>query len=389
MEETIMKQENIKTSQEELASVLSKYEVQVVTGKVTSNITSIKQVMLKKQEDIKNLVYTGTREDQLVMIKSDKAAVNKFKDVMKSEKSRVKKELLKTYDDFEKEANEVIDIAQDTYDDLNKRASVLDEERREEKRKQIREYYDTISEPLGDFADSFYKMVYNNSWENASASQKAYKDGLKEAVDNYTSGISTIEMMICDADIKDHAVAMFKNKLNATKALQYIAQETSERMAAKEQARLAMERVKAEAEEQARLAAERARAEAEEQARIAAEKAKAEAEEQIRLAAEKARAEAEEKARIEAERAKAEAEEQARIAAERARAEAEEQARIAVAKAKAEAEKQAGCAAERAKTKAETLTNDGHIHVEFLSVEEWKLVKEYCDLHSIFYRIQS
>ena len=170
---------------------------------------------------------------------------------------------------------------------------------------------------------------------------------------------------------------------------------------AKEDARIAAEKVaaKAKVEEEARIAAEKAAAEAkakaEEEARLAAEKAaaKAKAEEEARIVEEEAAAKAKAKAEghIAAEKAavevKAKAEDEARVAAEKAaakaKAKAEEEARIAAEKAAAEAKAKAGEEARVAAEKeaAEAKANaEEEAHVAAEMHHQLKLLTDEADV---------
>ena len=56
---------------------LNAYSVEVKNGKVESNISMVKKAMLATRDTILNTVYAGTKDDQLAMIRSDRATVKK------------------------------------------------------------------------------------------------------------------------------------------------------------------------------------------------------------------------------------------------------------------------------------------------------------------------
>ena len=358
----------------ELSKVLESYYVVVKDGNVTSNIGYVKQILQQKCDELTNMIYAGSKKDQLAMIKKDKAEVNTFKDAVGKQKTSVRNSLLEPFADFEKEANEAIELAKRTYDHLNKSAAAIEEEFREEKRVTIREFYDSIKEPVGDYADDLYRMIYQTSWENASASLTKTKKELQEKVDTYVTGMNTLTMMMCEEDIKETAVALFKKNLDIAVAMQHIATETKTRAEAKarEEARIAAEKARIEAEAQAAIEAERRRAEEERQAAIEAERRRAEEEKQAELIAERKR--------LEEEAAEREA-----AAIEAARSEAiqrEEKAK------QMDADAEMAVSMENQNNSVVKKANDNsRICVEFLS-EDWKALKEYCDLHAIFYSVK-
>mgnify|MGYP004594718245 CR=1 FL=1 len=398
MNEVVTVEETATVAVPKFTEALEKYYSSVKNGVVDSNIGYLKTVMEKKKAEISSTVYAGSKDDQLSMIKTERAAVNKFKDAVTKSKQNVKADLLKPFAEYEKLANETIKLATDTYNDLNARAGVIEEERREEKRKKIREEYDAICKEseMDDFVDELYKLIYDSSWENSSKTMKSIKETLRGKISTYTTGMATLNMMDCDQDVKEQAVDMFKRDLDITPAIQYISKEVKKQaeMEARKQAAIEAERVRMEKEKQEAIEAERIRMEKEKQAAIEAERIQMEAKKQEAIEAERIRVEKEKQAAIEAERIQMEAKKQEAIEAERIRMEKEKQAAIEAKKVQVAQEKQ---------TVAETLAkkpmgqpiilgtpNGGkrenkRILVEFLSGDDWLTVKEYCDLNGIFY----
>ena len=285
----------------DLSSTLASFSVSVKDGKVVSNIVEVKSAMAAKKSELLSTEYVGTREEQMSMIRDAKAAVNKFKDATTKAKTSVKKELMKPFADFEKTANETIKMAEETYDDLNGRYLTLDAERKAEKRAKIRKEYDSIALECGveEFADALYGLIYDTTWENTASSMKSIKESIKKACESYVQGLSTLQMIQADDDIRKKALEMFNENLDVVKAMAYITSEMAARAEAK-------------AREEARIEAEKARIKAEAEKRIEAERKKAAEEAAAKIEAERKRVEAEAAAKIEAERKKTEAEAKAR-----------------------------------------------------------------------------
>ena len=384
----------------DLSSTLAGFSVSVKDGKVVSNIVELKAAMASKKAELLSTEYVGTREDQMAMIRSAKAAVNKFKDATTKAKTSVKKELLKPFADFEKNANETIKMAEETYDDLNGRYLGLDAERKTEKRGKIREEYDSIAQEcgVGEFADALYGLIYDTTWENTASSMKSIKESIKKACESYVQGLSTLQMIQADDDIRKKALEMFNENLDAVKAMAYITSEMAARAEAK-------------AREEARIEAEKARIKAEAAAKIEAERKKAAEEAAAKIEAERKRVEAEAAAKIEAERKKTEAEakarEEARMKEVAAKVEAEHKKTAAKSIARSEAEcknvedKTAIQNKVTAESTSSAVTNvmagntnpdlsensekaNNRIVVSFLP-EDWEMVKDYCEVNGIFY----
>ena len=291
-------------------------------------------------------------------------------------------------------------MAEETYDDLNGRYLGLDAERKTEKRGKIREEYDSIAQEcgVGEFADALYGLIYDTTWENTASSMKSIKESIKKACESYVQGLSTLQMIQADDDIRKKALEMFNENLDAVKAMAYITSEMAARAEAK-------------AREEARIEAEKARIKAEAAAKIEAERKKAAEEAAAKIEAERKRVEAEAAAKIEAERKKTEAEakarEEARMKELAAKIEAENKKAAVKPIARSEAEckivedKTAIQNKVTAESTSSAVTNvmagntnpdlsensekaNNRIVVSFLP-EDWEMVKDYCEVNGIFY----
>lgn len=240
-------------------------------GVIKSNLSMIEKSVDKVVSDLKNTTYAGTREDRIKMMKKDRADCNKAIATLETERKKQKKIFSKPWDDFEIEVKTLVAKIESAATAIDNQVKTLEEERRSEVRKNIREYYDTISEPVGEFREELYQKVYDASWENVSSSMKAYKDGLKKAVDDYVQGINTISSIDAPDDIKSEALMRYKNSLDAMASVNYIIaekqkqeelrkrieEETRRKLEAQKQREIEEAKRKAAVEERARLEAER------------------------------------------------------------------------------------------------------------------------------------
>ena len=384
----------------DLSSTLASFSVSVKDGKVVSNIVEVKSAMAAKKSELLSTEYVGTREEQMSMIRDAKAAVNKFKDATTKAKTSVKKELMKPFADFEKTANETIKMAEETYDDLNGRYLTLDAERKAEKRAKIRKEYDSIALECGveEFADALYGLIYDTTWENTASSMKSIKESIKKACESYVQGLSTLQMIQADDDIRKKALEMFNENLDVVKAMAYITSEMAARAEAKarEEARIETEKARIKAEAEKRIEAERKKAAEEAAAKIEAERKRVEAEAAAKIEAERKKTEAEAKAREEARMkelaAKIEAENKKAAVKPIARSEAEckivEDKTAIQNKVTAESTSSAVTNVMAGNTNPDLSENsekaNNRIVVSFLP-EDWEMVKDYCEVNGIFY----
>lgn len=318
----------------EISVLKESLNIEVENGNVKHNLQVLKGAIEKRKEELKQTVYSGTEKEQLAMIKADRAAINKFTEGCAKQKTAVRKALLKPFEGFEAEINEIIETSKVLYADLDTLAKELEEKQREKRRTEIRQFYDEIASDVGDFKDDLYRMVYDTSWENATSTMKAYKEGLSKAVEAYTSGITSITAMICDDDIKERAKKQFCVSLNLAETLLFINNEQNQR-----------------AEEKRRL-----------QAAIEAEKQRMEREKLEAIEAERQKMEQEKLAAIEAEKQKMEREKLEAIEAEQQKI---EQAQVVVAEEKKKA-------------------TENRIVVSF-NASDWKKIEEYCYENGIFF----
>lgn len=240
-------------------------------GVIESNLSMIEKSVDKVVSDLKNTAYAGTREDKIKMMKRDRADCNKAIDALETERKKQKKIFSRPWDDFEIEVKSLVAKIESAATDIDNQVKTLEEERRAETRKNIRAYYDTISEPVGEFREELYQKAYDTSWENVSSSMKAYKEGLKKAVDDYVQGITTLNLMEAPEDIKAEAIKRFKETLDSMASVKYMAEEkqkqeelrkrieeeTRRKLEAQKQREIEEAKRKAAAEERARLEAER------------------------------------------------------------------------------------------------------------------------------------
>ncbi len=351
---------------------LMNLHVTTTNGVITSNMEEIRTQIKQKADSYAVVQYEGTRDDQIKLMKSDRADLNKLVDDLNESRKKIKKEFMKPYNLFEAQAKELIELIKTPLDRIDQQVKQLEREERAEKNAAIENYYhDLISgnEAFSDqeWADVFYKKVYDPSWSNKSTSQKVYKTALTQAVESYTAGLATVKGM--RSDYVEDGIEKLRDTLDVTQAIMYIQKRDAEKeeLLRKERERMEREREK----ELARMARER-------------EDAIAAAEHEARR-----KAEAEAKEKLDNERKQMEAEKQRILAEQQAKnAELKQEAeRLATEKKKAELAGSvfhAGCSTTGI---AGVSATAGTVLVSF-DVTDWEMLKEYCDENYIGYSVQ-
>ena len=71
----------------------------------------------------------------------------------------------------------------------------MEEERKAQRRAEIKQYYDTVSAPLGELADLLFESeaFIDKKWLNASTKPKVWQDGVREKVAQASADLSTIQ----------------------------------------------------------------------------------------------------------------------------------------------------------------------------------------------------
>lgn len=245
---------------------------------ITSNIDEIVSVATSIANELANTTFVGeTAEQTLTLIRKNRAKLNKVKEAMEDKRKSLKKEILKPYSSYEskqKDCNAVIDNALQIMD---KKIETLDNQIRDIRRAEIRQFYDENTEGVGDFKEELYSKIYDSAWEKSSV--KAYKEGITVAVKNYLDGMVALEMMT--GDFQDEAITRFKETLNLSETLAFLSKkrQEKERLLAAERERIERE---AQRKAQAEIEAARKQAEAEKEAeRKAMEKEMAQERERI------------------------------------------------------------------------------------------------------------
>lgn len=244
-------------------------------GEITGNFTEIKNQLEKVMAVYKTTQYeAATAAENIKLMKTDRAELAKAQKSLAKKVSEAKKTALTPFEKFKNEANQLNEMIEEQRKFLDTEIKDYEQKGREEKRALIRTFYDSInSEIEEDFREELYTRVYNSSWENVTATAKAYKEGLLKAVKNYLNGKETIHCM--ESDFTEEGISELRRSLNISEAVNTIQklEKQKEEMLARERVRIQEEeRRKAEAEAKRKAEEEMRIREAEIRAKMEAEK---------------------------------------------------------------------------------------------------------------------
>lgn len=199
---------------------------------------------LKREITDKTAVYVGMvySNEQIKEAKSDAAALRKFTKALNDERIRVKKDILKPYEDFEAKVRELVGIADQAIDNIDRQIKEFEQKKKEEKREQI----------VALFADAglpeyiTLEKVWDESWLNSSVSLARIKECLKDIAFRDEQAMQTIQNL---PEFPFEAAEYYKKSLDLTaaiaKASEHAQMEKAKKAAEEEAARRAAEETKA------------------------------------------------------------------------------------------------------------------------------------------------
>ena len=155
--------------------------------KIIFNYDELKEGISAKIAHYKNLVYT---DDQIKEAKEDRANLNKLKKALNDERIRLEKEYMIPFNTFKAQLNEIIKIIDEPVTMIDSQVKEYQENKKEEKRKEIVAYFDSVKENLPD--EIGLEGIFNTKWLNESVSMKSVKKEIDDIVCKIQVDISTI-----------------------------------------------------------------------------------------------------------------------------------------------------------------------------------------------------
>lgn len=228
-------------------------------GTITTNFNEVKEALTEQMEVYKELEVT---EDNKPERKKDIATLRKMIKAVSDKRIGVKKECLKPYEIFEKQATELVAIINAPINTLDSQVKEFEEKQRLQKVEDINNAYGDL---VGDMAEYLpLTQIYNSKWENISFAIKAVREEIEEAVSSTEMAVNTIKGMSSEAVPK--ALEQYKKDLSLANAIAYINRYEQQRAEI-----LAKEEQKRKEEEERKRRAEEARIREEERKRVAEE----------------------------------------------------------------------------------------------------------------------
>lgn len=163
---------------------------------VRFNYEQLKQELATKVENYKGIVYT---EESMKEAKADRANFNKLAKALNDEKIRVRNIVLEPFTTFEKQCNELIELAKDASNHIDTQVKAFEQQVKDEKLKKILDFF---VQNVGDYRELInFDLIFNEKWLNIT-----YKmEQIEKDILHIFSKTKT-DMTVIDSQFKDENI---------------------------------------------------------------------------------------------------------------------------------------------------------------------------------------
>lgn len=173
------------------------------------NNEELKAAIAEKMEEYKGLVFT---EETISEGKKDRANLNKLRGAIDDERKRVKKLCMEPCNRFEKEVKEVLALVDEQINAIDVQIKEVEQIKREEKRKAVRELFDSIGFQPFVTVD----MIWDDKWLNASVALSKVEAQMKETMYRIGEEVGMISRL---PEFSFEAMEVYKKTLDLTQAI--------------------------------------------------------------------------------------------------------------------------------------------------------------------------
>lgn len=173
------------------------------------NFEELKQEITNRVAMYANMVYT---EDQVKQAKADRANLNKFVKALSDERTKVKKQCLKPYEEFEAKINELSKIVQEPIKMIDQQVKEYEEQKKRDKLDEITQFFNSTDRPEW----LHIAQIMNEKWLNASVSMKSIQEEIISRCEQIENDIATLSNL---PEFGFEATEVYKTTLDINKAL--------------------------------------------------------------------------------------------------------------------------------------------------------------------------
>ena len=156
------------------------------------NFEQLKSALSGYLSKYKGAVYT---ENMLSLAKDDKKELSRLRKEIDDKRKEIKKSYLEPYNEFETKVKELIGLIDEPLNDIKEFISGMDEREKEKKKEKIKEFYKSISSPLGKLADEVFESTafFNDKWLNKTTQEKSWRDDITQRVSQVSKDLTVIK----------------------------------------------------------------------------------------------------------------------------------------------------------------------------------------------------
>lgn len=163
----------------------------------------------------KGVVYT---ESQIAEAKKDRAQLNKLAQALDTKRKEMKALYLNPYEEFETQAEELIDMVKEQSAAIDKQVKAYDDRRKEEKLEKIKtELYGYMIDGLSDLVP--YEKLHDPRWLNVSCSISTIGTEMAQKIERIVSGLEAIDKMNLDAALMEQTKTAFLDDFDLAGAI--------------------------------------------------------------------------------------------------------------------------------------------------------------------------
>lgn len=195
-------------------------ELQVIVsqevGQIRFNYDEIKASLETQMSAYKDAVFT---EDTKNIAKAEVAALRKMQQAIDAKRKEVKAQCLAPYQDFEKKANELMELIDGPIALIDSQVKAFEEKRRAEKKEAIKKaYLELAEENIREYMP--LEKIYDSRWTSASKTMKSIKEELNSIADSTRMAVQTISSMTSEA--VPHALEIYKQTMDLSRAIAHV-----------------------------------------------------------------------------------------------------------------------------------------------------------------------
>lgn len=183
------------------------------TQPVVFNYEELHTALEMKLADYKDRVYDET---MIAEAKADTANLNKLKKTLSDERISRKKDYMKPFEKFEEQVKELCGMIDEATSGIKAQLDEYEQKRIEEKRIAIRELFSEIAAEYDCLDFITLEKVYNQKWENKTATDKAIATEITEAFEKATRDLETLSQM---PNFSFEAKEVYKRTLDLNQAI--------------------------------------------------------------------------------------------------------------------------------------------------------------------------